>query len=68
MKPEIAYQFTYDLSFKIGDKVKYNNKLTGRDEGFVTAISIRQNGISYAVTWSDTSEQFHYDFELELIN
>ena len=60
-------EFNYILSFNIGDKVRYNNKI-GRDEGYITGIQIRQTGISYEVTWSDKSDRIHYDFELELLN
>lgn len=67
IKGETMYQFTYNLSFKIGDKVRYKNRVTGKDEGYITVISIRQNGICYGVTWSDRQEVYHYDFELELI-
>lgn len=59
-------EWNYLLSFNIGDRVRYKNKI-GKDEGMVTGISIRQNCVSYAVTWSNKDERYHYDFELELV-
>lgn len=60
-------EFNYILSFNIGDRVIYKNKI-GKDEGFVTGIYIRQVGILYQVMWSDKEDKEHYDFELELID
>lgn len=60
-------EFGYVLAFDIGDKVQYKNKI-GKDEGFVTGISIRQYSLVYGVTWSDKGESFHCDFELLLID
>lgn len=60
-------EWSYNLTFDLGDKVRFKNRI-GKDEGMVTGISIRQACISYAITWSNKEERFHYDFELELID
>lgn len=61
-----AREWSYQLAFDIGDFVRYKNRI-GRDEGYITAITIRQTGIRYEVTWSNKQEDSHYDFELELL-
>lgn len=56
----------YCFAFQIGDRVRYNNRI-GKDEGQVTGIAIREASISYAITWSNKEEKYHYEFELELL-
>ena len=53
-----------EVEFAIGATVEFRNKI-GKDEGIVTGYSVRQGGVSYAVTWSDKSEKYHYGFELK---
>lgn len=53
-----------EVAFNIGDRVEYHNKI-GKDKGIITGFSVRNKGsITYAVSWSDKSEKWHYDFEL----
>lgn len=35
--------------------------------GMITAVHVRPNGVSYAVTWGSGGESFHYDFELSTV-
>ncbi len=53
----------YETKFAIGDKVMFAIK-QGIDNGIVTGISIRENGITYCVVWSNKSESWHYQFEI----
>lgn len=56
-----------EVDFKIGDAVEFKDK-RGMDSGYVTGYSVRQNGVSYAVVWSNKSESWHYNFELKSVN
>lgn len=53
-----------EVEFAIRVTVEFRNKI-GKDEGMVTGCSVRSGGISYAVTWSDKVEKYHYGFELK---
>lgn len=59
-------EWGYTLAFDLGDFVRYKNKM-GKDEGYVTGITIRPTGLRYLVTWSNKAEDAHDDFELELL-
>lgn len=52
------------IKFRIGDEVEFNNKF-GRDFGVVTGIYLRENGVRYAVVWSNKTEETHYWFEIK---
>ncbi len=49
------------LHFDIGDSV-YLKTDPEQSERLVTGISVRQNGITYAISYL-TNETWHYDFE-----
>lgn len=57
-------KLTIAIEFEIGSSVEYKNKI-GKDEGIVTGYSVRQGAVSYAVTWSNKEEKYHYGFELK---
>lgn len=57
----------YTFPFEVGDRVRFKNKI-GRDEGFITSITIGNGSYYFTVIWSDKSQHQHWDFELELIN
>lgn len=50
------------LHFNIGDSV-YLKTDPEQVERLVTGVNIRQNGISYALSYL-TNESYHYDFEI----
>lgn len=50
------------LHFDIGDSV-YLKTDPEQAERLVTGVNIRQNGISYALSYL-TDESYHYDFEI----
>lgn len=50
--------------FDFGDRVEYDNKI-GKDDGIVTGLSLRPNGITYCIAWSNKSESWHYEYELK---
>lgn len=52
------------IQYRIGEEVEFNNKI-GRDFGVVTGIYFRENGVRYAVVWSNKVEETHYGFELK---
>lgn len=52
----------YVLHFDIGDRV-YLKTDPEQSERLVTGISVRQNGITYAISYL-TNETWHYDFEI----
>ena len=51
-----------NLEFQIGDIVYM--KVAPEDAGMVTGYLIRPTGVSYAVTWADADEKFHFAVEL----
>lgn len=52
----------YILHFDIGDSVFLKTD-PEQSERLVTGISVRQNGITYALSYL-TNESYHYDFEI----
>lgn len=52
----------YILHFDIGDSV-YLRTDPEQAERLVTGINVRQNGITYAISYL-TNETWHYDFEI----
>lgn len=52
----------YSFDFSIGESVYLKTDIDQR-ERLVTGISIRPNGISYALT-CDIEESWHYSFEI----
>ncbi len=59
-----AQKLLKSAKFDLEQEVEYANK-HGKDYGVVTAISLRQSQVMYAVTWSGKNEQYHFDFELK---
>lgn len=51
-----------NLEFQIGDIVYM--KVAPEDAGMVTGYLVRPTGVSYAVTWSNANEKYHYAVEL----
>lgn len=52
----------FRFQFAIGEPVY---SVMGEHNGFVTGITLRQDAISYAVTWGhDLTERWHCAFEL----
>lgn len=49
--------------YEIGEVV-YLRVRPEKNYGMVTGLSVRQSGITYAVTWEDANEKWHYDCEL----
>ena len=52
------------IEFEFGDNVVYNNRI-GKDEGIITGMTFRPDGIRYAVKWSNKDEEWHYGIELK---
>lgn len=52
------------IEFEFGDKVEFNNRV-GKDEGIVIGMTLRPDGIRYAVKWSNKEEEWHYSIELK---
>ena len=58
-----AQKILKGAKFDLEQEVEYANKI-GKDTGFITAVSVRQGGVMYGVTWSNKAESYHCDFEL----
>lgn len=55
------------LKFPVGSPVRLRLDAVAT-RGFVTGVTLRQAGIFYLVTWSDTrGETGHSDFEIEAV-
>lgn len=50
------------LRFALGQRVWF--ALNDENEGMITGILFRPNGVIYMVVWQDMDETEHYEFEL----
>ena len=58
-------KITVEVAFEIGDVV-FLRMREERLGGLVTRFMVGRGGVTYAVTWGNGSETWHYAFELSI--